>query len=301
MLTGLVFGLLAAGGWGVVDVAGALSARQIGSLRVQIGTLIVGVITLVVFMLLRPDLLGSDWVPGFLLGIPIGAYAAFGYISYMTALRLGPISVVSPVTVSYGGLSVVLAVLLRGESLSAVQAAGSILAVAGVVMTAVVLEGGSLRSARVVGPGVAMALVTVVLFGLLGVLLAGPVRDHGWLPVLLGSRLGNLAAGLVLLGVAVATQSARFRTVLDPGHPLGRQVAALLIVAGICDTAAFAVFTIGLDLAPVWIVTLASSFGPVLVVLFAIARLGERLRPVQWAGLLALAVGLSVLAVAGGG
>ncbi len=299
MLIGLSYGLFAAVAWGVVDIAGALAVRQVGSLRVQIGTLTVGVASFVVFTLLRPDLLGPDWVPGALLGFPLGVFAASGYITYMTALRLGPISVVSPVTVSYGGLSVLLAVVVRGESLSGLQVVGTALAVLGVMLTAVVLQEGTLRSARMVGPGVAMALLTVVLFGLLGVLLAGPIRDHGWLPILLGSRFGNLAAGVTLLAIALATGSERFSAVLEPSRPATRQIVALLALAGVCDTAAFTSFAIGLAEAPVWIVTLVSSFGPVLVVLFAILRLGERLRPVQWVGLGALAAGLSVLALAG--
>ncbi len=225
-------------------------------------------------------------------------FAAVGYITYMTALRLGPISVVSPVTVSYGGLSVVLAVVLKGESLTALQAVGALLAAVGVAATAVVLEGGSLRSARIVGPRGAMALLTVVVFGLLGVLMAGPIRDLGWLPVVLGSRLGNLATGLVLLGVALRTGSPRFRTVLEPGYPATRRVVWLLAIGGVLDTLGFSVFAIGLEQAPIWIVTLASSFGPVLVVMFAIAQLGERLRPVQWLGLAMLVAGLVVLAVA---
>src|SRR5512140_218444 len=135
MLTGLAYGLFAAVAWGVVDISGALAVRQVGSLRVQVGTLIVGAVSFVVFTLLRPDLLGPDPIPGVLLGFPLGVFAAAGYITYMTALRLGPISVVSPVTVSYGGLSVLLAVVVRGESLSAIQAAGSVLAVLGVVLT----------------------------------------------------------------------------------------------------------------------------------------------------------------------
>jgi drug/metabolite transporter (DMT)-like permease len=299
MLTGLAYGLFAAVAWGVVDIAGAVAVRQVGSLRVQVGTLIVGVASFVAFTLLRPDFLGPDWLPGMLLGIPLGVFAASGYITYMTALRLGPISVVSPITVTYGGLSVLLAVAIRGESLSGAQAAGSALAVLGVMLTAVVLEHGTLRSARMVGPGVAMALATVVLFGLLGVLLVGPIRDHGWLPILLGSRFGNLAAGVFLLAIALSSGSPRFTTVLEPSRPVTRRIVGLLALAGLCDTAAFTSFAIGLSEAPVWIVTLASSFGPVLVVLFAILRLGERLRPVQWVGLGALATGLSVLALAG--
>ena len=51
-------------------------------------------------------------------GFPLGILAAGAYLAYFTALRLGPVSIVSPVIMAYGGATVVLAVLLRGEVLS---------------------------------------------------------------------------------------------------------------------------------------------------------------------------------------
>ena len=70
------------------------------------------------------------------------------------------------------------------------------------------------------------------------------------------------------------------------------------MLAGTCDLIGFVAYTIGLEVAPTWLVGLASSFGPALVVLIAVAFLGERLRPSQWLGLAMLAGGLLVLAVA---
>jgi drug/metabolite transporter (DMT)-like permease len=63
--------------------------------------------------------------------------------------------------------------------------------------------------------------------------------------------------------------------------------------------AAFVAFAIGLEVAPTWLVGLASSFGPVIAVVFAVRQLGEHLRPTQWAGLALLAGGVVVLAVSG--
>ena len=107
---------------------------------------------------------------------------------------------VSPVIVAYGGTTVVLAVLLRGESLLPAQAVGAVLATAGVVLAAS-CSTGSLRGARLVGPGVVVAIVTMLLFAVVTVALAAPIVDHGWLPVVLGSRLANTASALVLLAV----------------------------------------------------------------------------------------------------
>ena len=51
-------------------------------------------------------------------------------------------------------------------------------------------------------------------------------------------------------------------------------------------------FAIGLSSAPTWMVGLASSFGPAVTILVAVALLGERLRPVQWLGLVGVAIGM---------
>jgi drug/metabolite transporter (DMT)-like permease len=72
-----------------------------------------------------------------------------------------------------------------------------------------------------------------------------------------------------------------------------------VIVAGACDIAAFAAYAIGLGVAPVWLIGLASSFGPVLAVGYAVWQLGERPHRTQWAGLGLIALGVAVLALAG--
>lgn len=294
----LAAGLAAALGWGLVDVWSALAGRRIGSLRVQVGTLAASFIGLAALLAIRSDLLGDVTAAGVLAGLPVGAFAAIGYLSYFTALRLGPISIVSPIAVTFGGLTVVLSVLLRGESLSAAQAAGAVMATVGVAMASVAIEPGA-RLPKLVGPGVGMALLTVVAFGLLSLVTVGPVEDHGWLAILIGSRIGNLAVGSTLLAVVRRVHVPAAAPLLEPGHGLDRTTATMLLLSGTADVAAFAVFTLGLAEGPVWQVGLASSFGPVLVVAYAIARLGERLRSVQWLGVGLLGAGVVLLAASG--
>jgi transporter family protein len=76
-------------------------------------------------------------------------------------------------------------------------------------------------------------------------------------------------------------------------------MVAIVIVGGVCDVAGFATYAMGLAVAPVWLVGLSSSFGPVLAVGYAIWRLGERPHPTQWVGLALIAAGIVVLALAG--
>ena len=299
MPTGLGFGLFASAAWGVVDVSAAIATRFVGSLRVLVGTQLVSVLVLLVIALAFPSLLGPTAVDGMLAGFPLGIFAALAYLAYFTALRLGPVSIVSPVIMAYGGGTVILAVLLRGEVLTPQQAFGAVLATAGVVLAGLTFEAGSLRGVRLVGPGVVAAVLTLIGFAVLTLLLATPIRDHGWLPVVIGSRVGNNVAAMVLLLVALRSSWPGFRPLLEPSLGWSRTVALVVIVGGACDIAGFAAYAIGLAVAPVWLMGLSSSFGPVLAVGYAIWRLGERPHRTQWAGLALIALGVVVLALAG--
>lgn len=298
MSEGLIAGLLTSVAWGVVDITAALSGHRVGSLRTLAATLGISVAVLLGFIALDPARLGPDPIAGITAGLPVGVLAGAAYLGYFTALKLGPLAVVSPIIIAYGGLTVILAVLLRGETLLPLQAAGAVLATAGVILTGVVFSRRSLRSARLVGPGVLIAFVTIGLFALVTVLMSDPIREHGWLPVAFGSRIANASVVLILLVVGLRG-STFLRPLMLPGNPWDRAAVLLVMATGLCDVAGYIIFAIGLEIAPIWLIGLASSFGPVLAIGYAVWRMGERLRPSQWAGLALLGIGVMVLAVSG--
>jgi drug/metabolite transporter (DMT)-like permease len=295
-----MLGLFASACRGCVDVAAALAGRRLGSLRVLAGSQVASLAALMLIVLADPSRMGPDAAAGLAAGVPLGVLAAVAYLAYFTALRIGPLSVVSPVIVAYGGATVVLAVVFRGESLLPPQAAGAAVATAGVVLAGLVFDEGSLRGARIVGPGVLFAILTMLLFAILTVILADPIRAFGWLPVVVGSRIANMATALVLLAIGLRSDASRFgRSGEVRPRTWDRTGVLLVVIAGVFDIVAFAAYAIGLEVADVWLVGLASSFGPVVAIGFAVWRLGERLRPSQWLGVALIAVGVVVLAVAG--
>ena len=81
-----------------------------------------------------------------------------------------------------------------------------------------------------------------------------------------------------------------------PRSESARAVSAAAL-AGILDIIGVVAFAIGLEVAPTWIVGLASSFGPVVAVIVAVALWGERLRPSQWVGLVGIGAGLVAVAL----
>jgi drug/metabolite transporter (DMT)-like permease len=294
MPLGLAYGLGAALMWGLTDVSATFGGRRIGSLKILVASHVVGLVVLVCLGLVLGVSMPAD--PRVVLtAVLVGLAGTGAYLSFFTALRIGPLSVVSPITAAYGGLTVILAVIFRGESLTGGQALGAAVATGGVILAGLVFDDG-LRSARLVGRGVLFAIGALVLFAVMTVGSAGPINEVGWLPILLLSRASSATAAVVLLAVARGA-GRRFGPLLEAPLPAAGRAWALGGLAGLLDVVGLVSFGIGLERAETWLVGLASSFGPAVAVLVAVAFLGERLRPTQWLGLVAIGLGLGTVAL----
>ena len=295
MPLGLDYGLIAALCWGSTDVMATIGGRRLGSLPVIAIAQATSLAVTVVLALAMGVRLPTDPLVLLAAGL-MGVVAAGAYLSFFTALRIGPLAVVSPVVAAYGGLTVLLAVIVRGETLQPIQGLGAALATAGVVLTGIVFDGGWRRT-RIVGRGVLFSLVAMVLFAVLTVGLAAPIEVAGWLPVLLASRLANAATIWTVVLIVVTVRPRGSATLLATSALRSNRAVLAAAAAGLLDILGFVAFAIGLELAPTWIVGLASSFGPVVAVIVAVALWGERLRPTQWVGLAGILAGLVAVAL----
>lgn len=300
MPIGLLTGLGAALSWGTMDIASALASRRIGSLRVVAGVQLVGASILVVVALLTSTGLPTD-PTALALSALLGLIGAGAYLSYFTGLRVGPIAVVSGVVAAYGGLTVVLSVVLRGETLTTLQAVGASIATIGVILTGIAFEG-HWRSTRLAGPGVIFSIVALVLFAMMAITTDVAIGYADWLQVLLVSRIVNATLGLAVVAIVVWLAARRARAATGDGSASvfiapTRRVTATVILAGMLDVAGLAVFAYGISVAPTWLVGLASSFGPAVTIIIAVAFLGERLKGIQWFGLSGVAVGMVLIAI----
>jgi drug/metabolite transporter (DMT)-like permease len=283
-----------------MDVASALASRRVGSLRVTAGVVVASAVVLILMTLVSGTPVPTD-LHTLAVAALLGLIGAGAYLAYFTGLRVGPISVVSGMVAAYGGLTVVLSVGLRGESLTLTQAFGAAVATIGVILTGVAFEGG-LRGTRFASPGVAFAVVALILFALMAITTDVALESASWLQVLLVSRLvtaGVSVATVVVVGVVASMSRPTTTPESASGGPvLGRgQVVVAIGVAGILDVLGLISFSIGLETAPTWLVGLASSFGPAVTILVAVALLGERLKPIQWVGLGGVAIGMIAIAL----
>ena len=216
---GLLAGFGAALAWGTLDVITALASRVIGSLRVTTGMQIVGAAEFALLGLLTGAVLPLD-PAAIAVSALLGLIGAAAYLSYFTGLQIGPISVVSGVVAAYGGLTVVLSVVIRGETLTTVQAFGAAVATVGVILTGIAFEGG-LRGTRFAGPGVAFAVVALVMFAAMSIVTDIALETIDWLPLMIMARGFN-----AILSVAILVVLAR-----RGGRSAERPADAPLVVA----------------------------------------------------------------------
>src|SRR6476620_9839481 len=121
---GLRTGLCAGLAWGTLDVITALGSRAVGSLRVTAGMQLVTAVIFAGLVIATGTVLPTD-TRSIGLAVLLGMIGAGAYLSYFTGLQCGPIAVVSGMVSAFGGLTVILSVAFRGESLTPLQALGA--------------------------------------------------------------------------------------------------------------------------------------------------------------------------------
>lgn len=282
---GVAFGLAAALCWGLADYSAAVASRAIGSSRVVLGFHLIATAMLAVAALATGALDGLA-ATDLLQFVWIGALGALSYRTFYRALEIGPISIVSPVVSAYAVVSVVLAVIVLGESLGPAQ-----IAAIAVVMLGTLLASADLRQVHAIerrqATGLVLALVTVVAIGVVLFANAYYSIELGWLVPIFLTRAFTTA---FLLGLSLRSR----RRLLQERSP---RVLALVAGLAVLDTVGFAAFNIGAERADTSIVSAASAPYALIPILGGVLLMHERPAPVQWLGVAAVIGGVVLLGI----
>jgi len=280
----VIYGLIAAVGWGLADFFGAVVGRRIGSLWTVIVAQTFTAIVATGIVLASGDPVRP--VTTVLGAVALNAvFSATAYVTHYKALELGPVAVVSPIGATYALVGVVLAIVVLGERPNAAVLIGGIITIVGVMLTSTDLQ--KLRAGiRHRPPGLPWAIVSAVGFGVGGFLLAYLSRELGWIVGLWASRCAQLV-GFLVVGL--------YRRDELRGHfPVGAWLAAAIGV-GLADLLGVTAFSIGAHAGFVSIVLVASAVFPLIAVTLSIGYLGERPVPNQYVGVGLTVAGLLVL------
>ena len=130
----MIWGLLAALGWGTADLGGTVAGRRIGSFPTVIIAQAFSALATTVILLASGrgiDRLGSIiWIL-----VVNGVVTSSAYYMHYRALELGPMVVVSPIGASYAVVGVALAIVILDERPGLPALVGAIVTIGGVMLT----------------------------------------------------------------------------------------------------------------------------------------------------------------------
>ena len=126
-------GLGAALLWGLADYFAAVASRRRGALRVVLGFHLAALVPLTALVLATNGLARVSLTQVAVL-VGVGAFGWVSYLAFYGALAIGPISVLSPIVSGYAAVTVLLAVVIAGDRLSAVQAGAVATTIAGAMV-----------------------------------------------------------------------------------------------------------------------------------------------------------------------
>ena len=276
---GVALALLASALWGVSDFIGGLKTKTMSVLAVLAVAQPAGLLILVPIVVTRgvppPDALHV------LYAALSGAAGLVGVASLYRGLAGGAMGVVAPITATAPVVAVTVG-LARGERPSSVQAAGIVVAVCGIVLTAREPAAPGERARLATGAG--LALLAALCFGgtFIGID-AARNADPYWATLIL--RLSSLT----LVAIAVAVRRPQIRG--------AARSLPLLASIGILDAGATSLFAVATTRGLISLVSVLVSLYPVVVVLLARVVLDERLQRIQQVGALTALSGAALISI----
>ncbi len=281
----LFFGLSTALGYGTSDFVARQASHRIGHVRVLFYMELIGFALLVPFALLLEggtwQLSGAWWI---LLGL--GVLNTFASLFLYRSFEYGVLSVVSPIASSYPAVTAVLAILFLNDRPGLPATLGIVFALGGILL----LSRGGVHPANAPPKDARLGMLSAVGafagYGVFYFALKYVVADVGPVTMTLVVRLVGVVVLLVLNAVGALTV-----------HGLPRPLWPSLAAMGVLDSFAFIAFNVGILGGSVAIVgTLSGLFSAVTVGL-AVAVLRERLTRTQAVGVLAIFLGVVLIAI----
>ena len=309
----MVYGLIAALGWGVSAVAATNAARRAGTYLAVLSGQGLGVVVLVLLaVILQPSFAGVGAGVALSL-VGAGLLGLLGYLAFYRALEYGGgVGLVSAISATYGGVTTILAVAVLGEHLGVSGAIGVALAVVGIALAAARPAAGGDESGGgspgreasvaigepIVGlapapsrirslsrAGVPLAIICALAYGVGGFLLGKYSARAGWLVAAL------VAHGASITVMLMALPLLRRRTAWR-GSASGVLWAG---AAGLTDAVGLLAFSRGGGAGQVAVTAAVSSVYPVIPLVGGVVLFSEHLTRRQLSGVAAIIAGLVLI------
>lgn len=272
---GAVLALLSSALWGTADFLGGFMSRRYHPVSVYGWAQVFGCAGLVAYAIAtgawRDDLGYLPWA------IATGVVGLLAMLAFYTALATGPMGIVSPLV----SVSVVIPLgyaLIRGESPAPLQVLGIVIAIIGILLA----SGPELNDAKSARP-LLLAALSALGFGVFTVFLdlgseVSPVMT------VTGSRITVVVLMIVVAAIARSAGG------------IGGRDLGVIASLGILEAASNVMFAVAITMDMLSTTAVLGSLYPVTTAVLAAVVLRERLKPIQYVGVVAAMSGVVLIA-----
>jgi len=267
--------------WGVADFIAGLQSRVQHVLAVLAISQIAGTLALLVLVMA----VGGEFPTGGAVAWTVtGALAGIlGLLAFYAALAAGTMSIVAPISATGAAIPVTVGVAL-GERPGALQWVGLAVAMGGVIAAAREPAHDDLARAETHRRAIALALLAAVGIGMFLLGLDRATESADPLPATL---LGRGCASALVVSLLLA---------IRPPLPRAGGTLALIVLAGVLDAGANALYALATVEGLLSVVSVLGSLYPAVTVVLARLVLAERIAWWQQAGVGATLVGVGLIA-----
>jgi len=295
-VSGVILAAISSVFWGGSDFIAGVAARRIDALKTSIWAVIGAGMVLIVAVLIVPPEWSAQvvWV-----GVIAGVCSAVGFVTLYASLALAPMGVATAIlAASEAVVPLIIGVVWKGDVLGVIGWIGIGLAILGAVVVGA-SEGKSDDGPDHTGVrAVILAVVAGLAFGFAIVALDAAPQESGFLSVGLEMAatliLLLLLAGCVRLSPAIRSRAADLSLVGPSSLPRSGRWFGLL--SGAVQGVANIVMMVALWNGQLSVVGAIICLYPLTTVFLARIILGEKLRPLQIAGIAVALIGCLLLA-----
>ncbi len=270
----ILFGLAASLLWGSGDFSGGLASRRDNASSVVLGAYSVGFVLLVLLALIWKEAFPSPI--DILWGGISGVSGALGLIAFYSALSIGRMGIIAPVSaVLTAGIPVLFSAYTQGLP-TLLQVGGFVLALLAIGLVS--------RPERTKGrpKGIGLALLAGCGFGCFFVLISRVNASATFWPLAV-ARLTSVLVLLLMIGI-------RRQKVLP-----NKTVTVLVILAGVLDALGNAFFVLAAHVGRLDVAAILSSLYPAATVVLAALILRERMTRIQTLGILLALIAIPMI------
>ncbi len=274
--------------WGIAIFLAAIASRKIGNLLTLFWMMVFGFIVGGAYYSFNSTTLSSPLIVKFFpVIIVIALLQIIAYLAFYKGLEKGQVSLVSPLGASWGLITAILSIIFYHELVTGSQIVAIILIIFGIIALSVDIKQ-LLRSKQVkVFAGVPEGIISMLGWGVSLFFLTGPTRGVNWfLPTLLFRifLVGFLSIYLLWSKTPIVSKKVPMPW-------------TLLVVIGVFDFAAFMSLSLGVLHSNSSLISPIASANTMITILLAQIFLKEGIKLRQILGILAIIVGIIMMAL----